>query len=309
MTFDEFKNKYLGKQVEFHSYGAGAFNQCVDLINAYINEVLDNNTKDYTEIIGTNAKDFNTKYDKDDFDWIKNTPDGVPQEGDIVVWNGNAGGGAGHVAIFITGDVNSFKSLDQNWSKVERVTLETHDYKNVSGWLRPKKATNPPVSEHSEEDVHKLEIKDAFQRAKKALTGVWVKDEEIDPWINEGISLDDSMIDWMEGDSRFYTLWIEPELEKQEDIYEKKIVDLMLDMEKAKKDFAEYIEQEKRKGETVPHFTTTDNEEVTYTTTTYSTKPENPSNSMDKPKPVSIDPVFSGMLVNLLKSLKKKLGF
>jgi hypothetical protein len=40
MTLDEFKNKYLGKQVEFHSYGTGAKNQCVDLVNQYIVEVL-----------------------------------------------------------------------------------------------------------------------------------------------------------------------------------------------------------------------------------------------------------------------------
>ncbi len=138
MTLQEFKDKYLGKQVEYHSYGAGAYNQCVDLINAYINQCLDNNTKDYTEIIGVNAKDFDTNYDKEDFDWIANTPTGIPLRGDIMVWNGNVGGGAGHVAIFESGDANAFKSLDQNWSQVERVTEENHNYNNVDGWLRPK---------------------------------------------------------------------------------------------------------------------------------------------------------------------------
>lgn len=137
MTLEELKNRLLGKQIEFHSYGSGAYAQCVDLCNYYINTVLDTSTKDYTEIIGTNAKDFATKYDPEDFDYIVNTPEGV-QRGDIVVWNGRVGGGAGHVAIALSGDVNSFQSLDQNWSQVERVTLETHDYKNVSGWLRPK---------------------------------------------------------------------------------------------------------------------------------------------------------------------------
>ena len=142
MTLSEFKNKYLGKQVEYHSYGAGAYNQCVDLINQYINDCLDSNTKDYTEIIGTNAKDFNTKYDSEDFEWVENTPLGIPQEGDIIVWNGNVGGGAGHVAIFLTGGVNAFQSLDQNWSIVERVTQENHSYDNIQGWLRPKTSTD-----------------------------------------------------------------------------------------------------------------------------------------------------------------------
>ena len=138
MTLTEFKNKYLGKQVEYHSFGTGAFNQCVDLVNAYINECLDNNTTDYTEIIGTNAKDFNTKFDPDDFEWIANTLEGVPLAGDIVVWNGRVGGNSGHVAIALEGNKSMFNSLDQNWSQVERVTLEAHNYTNVSGWLRPK---------------------------------------------------------------------------------------------------------------------------------------------------------------------------
>lgn len=134
MSLEDFKNKYLGKQVEYHSFGSGALNQCVDLINQYITEVLG-----LTHIIGTNAKDFKDRYKAEDFEWISNSPLGVPQKGDIVVWNGRVGGGAGHVGIFLDGDVNSFRSLDQNWSQTERVTLETHNYNNVSGWLRPKK--------------------------------------------------------------------------------------------------------------------------------------------------------------------------
>lgn len=142
IALSKFRDQVIGKQIEFHSYGATAFNQCTDLVNLYINQVLDTQTKDYTEIIGTNAKDFNTKYDPEDFEWIPNTPDGVPQPGDIIVWNGRVGGGAGHVAVFLEGNVNSFTSLDQNWSQVERVTLETHNYANVSGWLRPKDVKN-----------------------------------------------------------------------------------------------------------------------------------------------------------------------
>jgi surface antigen len=133
MTLTEFKNKYLGKQVEYHSYGAGALNQCVDLVNKYIVDVLG-----YDHIIGTNAKDFKDRFNKEQFTWIPNTPEAVPQKGDIVVWNGRVGGGAGHVAIVLDANVNTFTSLDQNWSKVERVTIEDHNYNNVSGWLRPK---------------------------------------------------------------------------------------------------------------------------------------------------------------------------
>lgn len=138
MTLIEFKNKYLGKQVEFHSFGSGAYNQCVDLANQYIKEVLGK-----TPIIGTNAKDFGTAFNKNEFEWIVNTPTAIIEAGDIPVWNGNVGGGAGHIAIALEkGTLSSFKSLDQNWSIKERVTLENHNYSNVIGWLRVKGGVN-----------------------------------------------------------------------------------------------------------------------------------------------------------------------
>jgi len=173
MTLKEFKEKYIGKQIEFHSYGTGALNQCVDLVNAYINMVLDNETKDYTEIIGANAKDFKTKFDPDDFDWITNTqtPNIFAERGDIIVWNGYTGGGVGHVAIFLDGDATNFVSLDQNWSKVEKVTIENHTYKNVSGWLRPKH-TQKDYSEEIillEDELEAMEVnKDEWKRKARA---------------------------------------------------------------------------------------------------------------------------------------------
>lgn len=134
MTLQQFKDKYLGKQVEYHSYSAGAENQCVDLANQYITEVLGK-----TAIIGTNAKDFKDRYDSNEFEWIPNTPEAIIRKGDIPVWNGRVGGGAGHIAIALDdGTLTSFTSLDQNWSRKELVTIESHNYTNVSGWLRPK---------------------------------------------------------------------------------------------------------------------------------------------------------------------------
>ncbi len=172
----------------------------------------------------------------------------------------------------------------------------TSDYPNptsycvISGeWIKPvtKKIEEPIV----QDDPNKINLYDAFRRAYKALTGEWVKQEEIDPWMKKGISLDDAMTEIMKGDGRFYKLWIEPELQQQEDQYEKEIVKLMHDVEKAKKDLADYIAQQKLKP----------NETVEIATETYPESPKNP--------PVSIDPVFSGPLVNLLQFLKKKLGF
>jgi hypothetical protein len=155
LSLKELKEKYLGKKVEYHSYGATAFNQCVDLVNAYINECLDNNTKDYTEIIGTDAKDFKDKFDPEDFDFIANTktPNVAPERGDIPIWNGRVGGGAGHVAIVLEATGLKFISLDQNWSEVEKVTVEEHDYNNVSGWLRPKHVLLEDPEESLDENI------------------------------------------------------------------------------------------------------------------------------------------------------------
>lgn len=73
------------------------------------------------------------------WDLIGNTPTGVPQIGDLVIW-GTSVGPAGHVAIFKEGDTNSFRSEDQNWSGIQKARLINHSYSGVLGWLRPKSA-------------------------------------------------------------------------------------------------------------------------------------------------------------------------
>jgi hypothetical protein len=165
MTLQEFKDKYLKiGRVEFHSFGKdqSTYYQCVDLINAYINEVLDTNTKDYTEIIGANAVDFATKYDKEDFTWISNDPNSIPEEGDIVVFKG----GVGHVSIALKGSTaNYVKSLDQNFSITQKITLETHPYTKVIGWLRPiKSPTQGNTEGEKDKKIAELEKeKDKFE--------------------------------------------------------------------------------------------------------------------------------------------------
>ena len=50
------------------------------------------------------------------YEKIKNTPDGLPQKGDIVIW-GTEIGPYGHIAVFIEGNLNTFTSFDKS-SKV-----------------------------------------------------------------------------------------------------------------------------------------------------------------------------------------------
>lgn len=185
MSLQAFIDKYLGKQVEFHSYGTGAQNQCIDLSNQYIKEVLD-----LTPIIGTNAKDVGSKFNKDQFDWIVNTPEAIIQRGDIPVWNGNVGGGAGHIAIALEGGIDSFKSLDQNWSQVERVTLENHNYNNVIGWLRPKGGVPSMANMYKGLDLSNVEsMKAVVDLYDKWKNGGFVEKSEYDKLMAEAVEL------------------------------------------------------------------------------------------------------------------------
>ena len=92
-----------------------------------------------------NAIEYYTGFEKkkllyENFIKIKNTPEFVPEKGDIFVWNEKRGKGAGHVAICTgIGDTKNFYSYDLNWNGSKKVKEVKHDYKNVLGVLRYKK--------------------------------------------------------------------------------------------------------------------------------------------------------------------------
>lgn len=110
--------------------GTEAKNQCVDLANAYIESVLK-----LPKIEWTNAVDFPSKAG-DKYEYIINTLEGVPQEGDLVIWEGTWG----HIAIFLEGNAKRFTSFDENFPTGSPCHVQEHDYlkPKVKGWLRPK---------------------------------------------------------------------------------------------------------------------------------------------------------------------------
>ena len=128
MNLQQFISKYKGKYLEVAG-SSNALNQCVDLANGYLREVLG-----LPIIEWTNAVDFPSRVNPNDFNYIKNTPEGVPEAGDLIIW----GGTIGHIAIFVKGDVNWFTSFDQNWPTGSVCHLVDHSYSNVKGWLRMK---------------------------------------------------------------------------------------------------------------------------------------------------------------------------
>lgn len=124
---NEFINKWNGKYCEIAG-SANAKNQCVDLANAYIRDVLG-----LPIIEWTNAIDFPTKAG-DKYDYILNSPTNIPQKGDLIIWKPTPG----HIAIFIEGNANRFTSFDQNFPVGSTCHIQEHNYTNVIGWLRPK---------------------------------------------------------------------------------------------------------------------------------------------------------------------------
>lgn len=136
MKFNEFINhvKSVGGVDTDGYYGK----QCMDLYNYYCKHVLElngNTGASRAKLI------LNNNYVMGNVERINNYPEFVPQKGDIAVWTG---GEYGHVAICLgEGDVNKFKSIDQNWV-AQKLTEEWHDYLYLAPivFLRPKNQKN-----------------------------------------------------------------------------------------------------------------------------------------------------------------------
>ncbi len=140
ITFDEFITKWTDKPVDFD----GVYpNQCMDLAHQYVYDVL--GITDKSVIARAWAALVYTQFQWDTyFTKIANSPTGVPSKGDIVIWeealnyDASVGHGYGHIAIFISGDVNNFKSFDANWPVGSLPHVQDHNYNHVLGWLNPK---------------------------------------------------------------------------------------------------------------------------------------------------------------------------
>lgn len=138
-TLEQFIKENNGKQVEVTGSANAKF-QCVDLVNLYIRDVLGLPIVEWT-----NAQDFPKKCLPPKYEYILNGDTNFPLKGDIVIWSSKDN--VGHIAICIeNGNINNFKSFDQNWSKPLYCTLETHVYTGtnhkVIGWLRPSVIIN-----------------------------------------------------------------------------------------------------------------------------------------------------------------------
>jgi len=137
MTLDTFIKTYNNKKVDFDGKYSS---QCVDLFRFYVRDVL--GLSQPKGVVG--AKDFWTAYEsdknlKDNFEKIPNTPTGVPQAGDVMIW-GSRYGKYGHIAIVTHATVNEFTAFSQNDPIGSASVKRKYSYNAVLGWLRPKGA-------------------------------------------------------------------------------------------------------------------------------------------------------------------------
>ena len=137
--------------------------QCMDLYNSFMREVvgLDGNTG------ADRAKNIlNNNYVMENVERIDNYQEFVPEKGDIAVFTG---GEWGHVAICLgIGNVNYFKSLDQNWNLGGELMTVNHNYFTFAPlvFLRPKNRANI------------LDLKPVETVANEVIKGLWGNGEE-----------------------------------------------------------------------------------------------------------------------------------
>lgn len=140
MKFDEWVNakKAQGSIDRDGAYGA----QCMDLYNDYCEEVIG-----ITGVGASYAKDviYNQNV-KNNFKIVKNYGDYIPPKGAIAVWQGWT---YGHVAIVLSAELMTFKSLDQNWNNHQYIEEITHDYTSGTPlyFLEPNNRSNIDVVE------------------------------------------------------------------------------------------------------------------------------------------------------------------
>ena len=83
---------------------------------------------------------------------IKNTPEFLPQPGDIALW---AYGTYGHTGIIVSANLNTFVSVDQNWynasSNGSPAAKVQHNYTTYNFWgvLRPPYSSNPQPNQET----------------------------------------------------------------------------------------------------------------------------------------------------------------
>lgn len=130
-------NEFIAERLHEHNEFDGEYpNQCVDLVQYYNEDVVG------APPFHGNAKDYVNNPLPAYYNFHSNPLWYVPPSGAIAVWNGNVGGGFGHVGVVTEASLLRFKSFDQNWPEGNVAEIIEHNYTNVVGFLIPKPVNN-----------------------------------------------------------------------------------------------------------------------------------------------------------------------
>lgn len=157
MNLDQFIAQKTGIGIDTDGYYGF---QCMDLMHEYCRSVL--GLADLRILSAASARavfeNFDNVFGHEMFEKIPNTPTGVPQKGDIMFykdpWGRYLDNGvvkyAGHVDVFVEGNVNNYRAFCQNWitpntPKGLPGVVNHSNYEGVLGWLRYK-GTSPALS-------------------------------------------------------------------------------------------------------------------------------------------------------------------
>jgi hypothetical protein len=139
MNYSEFKNQWLGKRIDYDSlYGW----QCVDIIKQWLDSGFSikpgawGNAIDYWR--STNPGVLIA------FKKVTNTPDYIPPQGSIVIFNATSSNKYGHIAIVDSATKTVLNILEQNGGAgtgtgtgVDAIRLRNPGYNNIAGFLEP----------------------------------------------------------------------------------------------------------------------------------------------------------------------------
>lgn len=165
----------------------------------------------YAYQVYTEASDFTKKY----FDILPNTPEFIPEAGDLVIWS-NKYGPAGHIGIAIgDGNVDKFWVFEQNNPLGTNAHVQERSYSCVLGVLRPK------VKPYDKEQL----IKDAYY----ALVGRYPSSDEIAWRKQQDLNTVDLLSDLIKSDRGFYDNVIAPYIEDNNRLWNTKTETLKSD--------------------------------------------------------------------------------
>lgn len=139
ITLDQMVSEQDGKPVEVAG-SANAKNQCVDLVNLYLRDVLGQPIIEWTDAVNFPSKAGNK------FEFIPEDSAFIPKKGDIVIWRGTIG----HIAIVLEANINTLTSFDQNYPTGSPCKKVKHTYTGVLGYLRFKDTVKPTTGDFTD---------------------------------------------------------------------------------------------------------------------------------------------------------------